>query len=128
MPGLACAPSLAAHLQLTSTVERGLYALFVSAEEAWLARESSYAWLKHLGATSAAAPTRMRLRRGYSPPAAKAALDKEADLRQEEVDNAAACASPTHLLLVVHGIGQNLQVRRAPLILRPCRRGFLCRN
>lgn len=89
-------------------MDKGLYALFASPHDAWLVRDSSFAWLKRLGAGAAAGPTRMRLRRGYAPPPTKAALDKEADLKQEEADNAAAAAPPTHLLLAVHGIGQML--------------------
>jgi hypothetical protein len=36
-------------------------------------------------------------------------LEKEADLRQEELDEACAAAPVSRLVLVVHGIGQQLQ-------------------
>jgi len=99
---------LAARIDLSAAVDPGLYALFYSSVDAWLVRDSSFAWLKKLGAGSAASPTRLRLRRGYQPPATPAALQKEADLEAEAVDDASATTPPTALLLVVHGIGQTL--------------------
>ena len=45
----------------------------------------------------------MRLRRGYAPPAAKAA---EVELRREEADDFAARVPVDKLVFVVHGIGQ----------------------
>ena len=45
----------------------------------------------------------MRLRRGYAPPAAKAA---EVDLAREEADDFAAQVPVDKLVFVVHGIGQ----------------------
>ena len=45
----------------------------------------------------------MRLRRGYTPPAANAA---EVDLGREETDDFAARVPVDKLVLVVHGIGQ----------------------
>lgn len=92
----------------TSVEKSGLYALFYSETEAYLVRDSNFAWLAKLGATSAAAPNRMRLRRGYQLPTAKGALEKEADIKQEVLDDAAAAVPVTHLLLAVHGIGQTL--------------------
>lgn len=38
----------------------------------------------------------------------QAALEKEADLRSEQVDQECAALPPTRLVLVVHGIGQQL--------------------
>lgn len=49
----------------------------------------------------------MRLRRAYRPPPEGAAV-QEADPKAEEVDQAAATVPISKLLLVVHGIGQNL--------------------
>ena len=99
----------AARLELNTVVDSGLYSLFVNEDEAYLMRTSSFAWLRRLGASSAAAPTKMRLRRGYAQPATQAALQKEADLSAELLDNAAETAPPTSLLLIVHGIGQTLE-------------------
>ena len=49
----------------------------------------------------------MRLRRGYeSPP--EGVTVQEADPKAEEADEAAAVQPVNRLLLVVHGIGQNL--------------------
>lgn len=49
----------------------------------------------------------MRLRRGYeSPP--EGVNVQEADPKAEEADEAAAAQPVDKLLLVVHGIGQNL--------------------
>ena len=45
----------------------------------------------------------MRLRRGYTAPAANAA---EVDLSREETDDFAARVPVDKLVLVVHGIGQ----------------------
>ena len=101
----------AARLELNTVVDSGLYSLFVNEDEAYLMRTSSFAWLRRLGASSAAAPTKMRLRRGYAQPATQAALQKEADLSAELLDNAAETAPPTSLLLIVHGIGQTLESR-----------------
>lgn len=39
----------------------------------------------------------------------QAALDKEADVRQEELDDASAGTPVSRLVLVVHGIGQKLE-------------------
>lgn len=46
----------------------------------------------------------------FSPaPLVQAALDKEADVRQEELDDASAGTPVSRLVLVVHGIGQKLE-------------------
>jgi DDHD domain len=101
----------AARLDLNTIVDIGLYALFVSENEAYLMRDSSFTWLKHLpGASSAAAPTKFKLRRGYVAPTIPILLQKEADLATEAIDNSiGANIVPTELVLVVHGIGQTLQ-------------------
>lgn len=49
----------------------------------------------------------MRLRRGYEAPPAGVVV-QEADPKAEEADEAAAAKPVGKLLLVVHGIGQNL--------------------
>lgn len=100
---------MAARLDLNTVVDSGLFALFVGQDEAYLLRESRVAWLARLGASGAAAPTKMRLRRGYVAPTSPAALAKEADLAAEAADDAAAAVEPTHLVLAVHGIGQTLE-------------------
>ena len=56
--------------------------------------------------TATAAPG-MRLRRGYQPPPEGATV-QEADPKTEEAEEAAAAQPVNKLLLVVHGIGQNL--------------------
>ncbi|KAL4854538.1 Phospholipase SGR2 [Chlorella vulgaris] len=99
----------AARLELTTHVEKGLYALFASESEVYLCQETSWGWLKKIGASSTAGQTRLRARRGYEQPVSKALLEKEADLRQEELDEACAAAPVSRLVLVVHGIGQQLQ-------------------
>ena len=49
----------------------------------------------------------MRLRRGYQPPPEGVTV-QEADPKTEEAEEAAAAQPVNKLLLVVHGIGQNL--------------------
>lgn len=49
----------------------------------------------------------MRLRRGYQTPPEGVTV-QEADPKAEEADEAAAAQPVDKLLLVVHGIGQNL--------------------
>ena len=49
----------------------------------------------------------MRLRRGYEPPPEGVTV-QEADPKAEEADEAAVAQPVDKLLLVVHGIGQNL--------------------
>ena len=49
----------------------------------------------------------MRLRRGWEPPAEGVTV-QEADPQAEEMEEAAANQPVNRLLLVVHGIGQNL--------------------
>lgn len=100
---------LAARLQLTALRTSGISAVFYDASEMYLEQGTGFGWLKRLGATSAAAPTRYALRRGYIPPSTQSLLLKEADVPQESIDNANTSTPPTHLLLIVHGIGQNLQ-------------------
>lgn len=80
-----------------------LYALFVTQNEIYLVRDAGKGWIRR-----STTITRMKVRRGYVEPEVQAVLAKEADLSAEAVDNAAAATPPTHLLLVVHGIGQNL--------------------
>lgn len=101
----------AARLNLNTIVDMGLYALFVSEDEAYLMRDSNFLWLKHLpGASSAAAPTKLRLRRGYVAPTTPVLLQKEADIATEVIDNSVGANTvPTELVLVIHGIGQTLQ-------------------
>lgn len=106
VPQAAAGPGAppAARLEVSASVEKGLYALFVGPGEAWLCREASFAWLRaKLGGGAAAGETRMRLRRGYDPPPTKAALEREADPRAEEADEAAAGAPVTRLVLCIHG-------------------------
>jgi hypothetical protein len=103
----------AARLDLNTIVDTGLYALFVSENEAYLVRDSSLSWLKQLpGASNATifAPTKCRLRRGYIPPTTPLLLAKEADVATEVIDNSVGNTVPTELVLVVHGIGQTLQM------------------
>eukprot|EP00887_Chlorella_sp_A99_P003527 scaffold7.g3527.t1 len=99
---------LAARVDLTTHCEKGLYALFASPEEIYLAQETSFAWLRKIGASASAGESRLRLRRGYVQPEAKALLEKEADLRREEAHEAAAATPVRRLVLLVHGIGQTL--------------------
>lgn len=66
---------------------------------------TTLAWSRKLTTTSLAPG--MRLRRGYEPPPEGTAV-QEADPKAEEADEAAAAQSVSKLLLVVHGIGQNL--------------------
>lgn len=80
-----------------------MYALFVTQNEVYLVRDGGKGWIRR-----STAITRMKVRRGYVEPEVQAILAKEADLSAEAVDNAAAATPPSHLLLVVHGIGQNL--------------------
>lgn len=55
-------------VELTTSVEKGLYALFVCACEVYLCRSGTLAWIsKKLGSNG-----RMRLRRGYEPSPSKA--------------------------------------------------------
>ncbi len=50
----------------------------------------------------------MRLRRGYEPPPEGVSVQEVADPKAEEAEEAAAAQPVDKLLLVVHGIGQNL--------------------
>ncbi|CAL5218604.1 g301 [Coccomyxa viridis] len=95
----------AARLELrTMTQEcKGMYALFVSADEMYLCIDSYSSWItRKLTSTTMVG---MRLRRGYTAPAANAA---EVDLGREETDDFAARVPVDKLVFVVHGIGQNL--------------------
>lgn len=49
------------------------------------------------------------VRNVFLPRPPQALLEKEADLRQEELDEACAAAPVSRLVLVVHGIGQKLE-------------------
>jgi hypothetical protein len=67
----------AARLDLNSSVFKGLFALFVSVEEAYLCKQNTMSWLWKLGGSSVAGggtAFRLRLRRGYRPPDAKVRL------------------------------------------------------
>lgn len=52
------------------------------------------------------------------PPAKQALLEREADLRQEELDEAAAAAPVSRLVLAVHGVGQKLAAANIAEVLR----------
>jgi hypothetical protein len=66
----AAAAAAAARLDLTTAVDRNLYALYASEGEVFLCQETSFAWLRRLGGGSMS-ENRLRLRRGYEPPATK---------------------------------------------------------
>ena len=42
----------------------------------YLCKETSWSWLRKIGASSSAGEQRLRLRRGYEPPVTKALLEK----------------------------------------------------
>ncbi|KAK9852138.1 hypothetical protein WJX84_007417 [Apatococcus fuscideae] len=84
---------------------KGMYALFASSTEMYLCRDDSMSWLSSKWSKT---PTvGAKLRRGYIGPA-QGAKSSEVNIKQEQMDEAAAANPPTRLLLVVHGIGQNL--------------------
>ena len=100
---------LAARVELTMHQGSvGMFALFYSGYEVYLAWDTSFAWIKKKLSKSGG-ETRLPLRRGYKEPDSPAALQKEANCAQEkEDDEVAQCPVPSSLILAVHGIGQNL--------------------
>lgn len=100
---------LAARVELTMHQGSvGMFALFYSGYEVYLAWDTSFAWIKKRLSKSGG-ETRLPLRRGYKEPDSPAALQKEANCAQEkEDDEVAQCPVPSSLILAVHGIGQNL--------------------
>lgn len=94
----------ASKLELTAVQKSSshMHVLWYGPNEAFLIiKESGFAWLR--------SPSSYRLRRGYRSPESSNILSKEADLEAEKCYDAAAMTSPTHLVLIVHGIGQTLQ-------------------
>ena len=95
---------IATKLELTAVAGYGcqMHALWYGPEEAFVVvKESGFNWLR--------SPPCLRLRRGYQTPDISAVLSKEADVEAEKVHDHAAVTPPTHLVIVVHGIGQTLQ-------------------
>lgn len=101
---------MAAKVELTSHHGHSdMYALFFSGYEIYLAWDTSFSWIKKK-LSKTGGESRMILRRGYQEPETQAALQKEANLSQEqEDDEVAKNPIPSALMLAVHGIGQNLQ-------------------
>ncbi len=100
---------LAARIELTShqgTVV--MYALFYSGYEAYIIWDTSFAWIKKKLSKSGG-ESRLPLKRGYTEPPTDAALQKEANIAEETIDNdVASCPTPKSLVLAIHGIGQNI--------------------
>lgn len=100
---------LAARIELTT--HQGavvMYALFYSGYEAYIIWDTSFAWIKKKLSKSGG-ETRLALKRGYTEPPTEAALQKEANLAEEKIDNdVAKCPTPKSLVLAIHGIGQNI--------------------
>jgi hypothetical protein len=67
---------------------------------------------------AATGPLGARLRRGYTPPP-PGEPDPTIDRRAEAADEAAARAPIDRLVLVVHGIGQNLAGRCVDILMQP---------
>lgn len=93
---------IAARINLATPAIKGTYALFVSAEEAYLCVDDTYTWVSRKMGNAAKGSA---LRRGYTQPHAGSL---ECDFKAEEADNNAAVAPVDRLLLAVHGIGQKL--------------------
>lgn len=93
---------IAARINLATSAVKGTYALFCSAEEAYLCVDDAYSWVtRKMGSAAKGAA----LRRGYTQPHAGSL---EVDHKAEEADNTAAAAPVDRLILAVHGIGQKL--------------------
>lgn len=90
----------AARIELMTSGSKGLCALFAGPDEAYLCTDDGLGWLRKLSGAPVA-----RLRRGYAAPATAAALAAEADVKVEELDQAAATTPVAGLVLFVHGIG-----------------------
>ena len=90
----------AARIELLTSSSKGLFALFAGPDEAYLCTDDGLGWLRKMAGSGVA-----KLRRGYVAPASPAALAAEADIKAEEVDQAAAGGAVAGLVLFVHGIG-----------------------
>jgi hypothetical protein len=100
---------MAARVELTSYQGAvGMYALFYSGYEIYIAWDTSFAWIKKKFSKSGG-ESKLSLRRGYTEPPSEAALQKEANVTQEKEDEEVAKSPiPKHLILAIHGIGQNI--------------------